>query len=322
MLRLPLQREALRSAALFSGALALAALLAGSVRVLPWLLEPGVPLRVAMPFARGIAEVAVESAVLLGWPLGWAMAAERFADRGEARVLALLGESPARSTLRLWRSALPLAAVLVAASLLGGRDAAAPGRIANDLIAQGERACATAPAATTYAVPFVGATWLCAPARTPRLYGHGPGAMSGAVFCAAGAHIAGDMRRIDMREADLLLGHTALRVRQMTLRGLPPWAQASGAPAWLRALVLLGAAMIAAFLATEGMLRRLGRGPLAAVVIGAVGPLAALGVMRALERGDARAGWYAVIPLVAAGATWLTQIVAVRVGRRRWSARA
>ena len=54
----PLHRPALRSAAAFCAGLSVAAVVAGSVRVLPWLLEPSVPLGVAIPFARGLAELA------------------------------------------------------------------------------------------------------------------------------------------------------------------------------------------------------------------------------------------------------------------------
>jgi hypothetical protein len=47
------------------------ALLAGAVRILPWLLDPSVPMRVALPFIRGVVELAFEAAVIVGWPLGW-----------------------------------------------------------------------------------------------------------------------------------------------------------------------------------------------------------------------------------------------------------
>src|SRR5437660_175150 len=90
----PLSRAAAKSSAIWCGGLAVAALFAGAVRILPWVLDPSVPMRVALPFARGVAELAIEAAILVGWPIGWALAAHRFAERGEARAMMLLGESP------------------------------------------------------------------------------------------------------------------------------------------------------------------------------------------------------------------------------------
>ena len=68
-----------------------------------------------MPFARAVASVALEAAVLVGWPIGWALAAFALAERGEARVLAMLGERPFATTARL----VPLV-VVFGAILAGG----------------------------------------------------------------------------------------------------------------------------------------------------------------------------------------------------------
>src|SRR5262249_35306720 len=115
------------------GLVALVSLAAAAVRVGPWLLEPDVPWRVAAPVARGLTFVALEVALLVGWPVGWVLAAQRFSERGEARVLLLLGERPAVTVLRLATQACVLSACLVAISWLGGRDAREPGRVARAL---------------------------------------------------------------------------------------------------------------------------------------------------------------------------------------------
>lgn len=301
----PLHRPALRTAAAFCAGLAVAAVVAGSVRVLPWLLEPSVPLRVAIPFARGLAELAVEAALLVGWPLGFALAAHRFAERGDARVLALLGEPPLRSALRLWPAMAPFAALLALVSFLGGRDAGAPGRVAQDLVAEGRAACEVATERSTRTVPFLSATWLCASGQPPLLYGHAPGAMGNAVYTARNVSIAGDMRRIDLDDAHLLFGDNQLAVKALTLRGLSPWAQSSSLPPLLRSVLLVLAALASAFAAVEAALRRTARGPMGALWLGAMGPLAALLVLRGLDRVDARPPSYVLLPVAALIATLL-----------------
>src|SRR5512140_174181 len=127
-----LQRTALRAAATVTGVVLVAAGLAAAVRLLPWLLDARVPAHVALPFARGLLAVALEAALLLGWPIGWALATHRLVERGEALVLQSLGEAPLATLRRLAPQGLALAAVLAAASLVGGRDAREPGRVVTE----------------------------------------------------------------------------------------------------------------------------------------------------------------------------------------------
>src|SRR5277367_3823950 len=135
-----------RNAALVATAiLALVGLLAGAVRILPWLLDPAVPWRVAQPFARGLAAVSIEAALLVGWPIGWALACFRFVERGEARVLQTLGQPPHETVARLVPRGAPLALALAAVALVYGGDASAPGRVATDLVARARISCEAAP---------------------------------------------------------------------------------------------------------------------------------------------------------------------------------
>src|SRR5439155_25861803 len=107
------------------------------------------------PFARSVATLAIEAAILVGWPVGWALAAFAMVERGEARVLATLGESPARSTSRLAPQALLLGALLAVASALGARDATEPGRVVTELLDRGRAACDAVTEPTTLTVPFL-----------------------------------------------------------------------------------------------------------------------------------------------------------------------
>ena len=323
----PIASVAMRGAVLASLLVLVAALVGAAVRLLPWVLDPTIPWAVLAPFARSLLAIAVEAAILTGWPVGWALAAARLVERGEAGVLASLGEAPTQTVSRL----LPQAALFVAAlgitSAALGRDAAAPGRVVRALIDEGRSACvheAGRPTPATHAVPFVAATWLCTPGA-PRLVGRAP--LGGVVFTASGARVSDDLRRIDLDDARLALPASAnddggltfrLRVGTLTLRGLAPWAQASAVPPLLRAAIVTSSGLCAASAAVLALLtlRRRRIGTVAAVAIGASGPLAALGALRGLERRVpevASGGWllaFALVPMVAVVAVASASFVA------------
>jgi hypothetical protein len=313
----PIAPVALRGALVASLLVLVAALVGAAVRLLPWVLDPSISWATLGPFARSLVAVAVEAAVLTGWPVGWALAASRLVERGEARVLASLGETPLQTVFRLVPQAALFVAVLGVTSIALGRDAAAPGRIVGALLAEGRAACGEPsdhekPA--THAVPFVSATWLCAPGGA-RLVGRAP--LGGVVFTATNAHVSDDLRRIDLEDARLGLplagggakGEGALtfkvHVGTLTLRGLAPWAHASSIPPLVRAAVVTGSGLAAASAAVFALLklRRRRVGTVAAVGVGAAGPLAALGAMRGLELR---------VPEVAPGA-WLLAFVLVPI---------
>jgi hypothetical protein len=311
---------AFRSAAIASAILAALALAAGAVRLLPWMFDPSVPWRVAAPFARGLASLALEAAILVGWPVGWALACVGALESGEARALQALGERPARTVARLAPQALLFAAALAGVALVWGRDASEPGRVATELLTESRTSCARAAAPKTYAVPFTELTWLCVPGASPRLVGGG-GAMSGfgdTMFTATGARIAGDFRGLDLDDANLSLPTnptTNVRVGALHLRGLAPWSHASTlAPVW-RALVSVSSGLVAAALAAYFALRRAYRTRLLAIGVGAAGALAELGVVRLLERSDARALFYCTAPFASAAATVAAALVFSRLPR-------
>ena len=235
---MPWTRRALRGALIGTAVAALAALAGGIVRILPWLLDPSVTWRVAAPFARSLAVIAGEAALAVGWPVGWALATQGFVERGEARVLRLLGERPLRTTARLAAHGLCLAVALGATSLASAVESTEPGRIVTELIQQGQAACRNADAPRTYVVPFFGATWLCAPGRPPRLAGQGPGRLSALVFSATDARASGDLARLDLDDAFVAFSGFSLHVGHLTLSGVTPWGHASSVKPWPRALAL------------------------------------------------------------------------------------
>jgi hypothetical protein len=314
----PFARAARNTALVASSAIALVGLFAGAVRVLPWLLDPAVPWRVAAPFARGLAAVAFEAALLVGWPVGWALACLRLIESGEARVLQTLGEPPQTTVARLAPQGLALALVLGAVALVYGADASAPGRVATELLVSARTSCAAAQTPKTYVVPFIDMTWLCAPGREPRLVGSPPGTMASAMLTASGASIAGDFRALELDDARVLLPGAppiAMHVSSLTMHGMAPWAHASTLPAPLRSLVLALAAWVSASLAAYAVLRRAVRTRLGVLALAAAGPLAALGLMRLLERQGARPVAFLLVPL--AGGAWCLLAAALLSRLRR-----
>ncbi|MBX3263603.1 MAG: hypothetical protein KF782_28285 [Labilithrix sp.] len=304
----PLALPALVVAASATALILGAALIGATIRLLPWALDPTIPWSTLAPFAKSLLVVAFEAALMTGWPVGWALAAQRLVERGEARVLASLGESPRRTVGRLLPQALLLGGLLVSSSTVLGRDAVAPGKVVNALLADGRASCA--PGATR-GVPFVSATWLCPPRQgadtPPRLVGRAP--LGGVVFTAEDARVSDDLRRIELAGARLTLptgsSATTVRVRvdTLVLRGLSPWARASSLPPALRAVVVTGSSLVAGGAAATVILRARRRriGGVAAAAIGAAGPLAALVALRALELRvpeTSPGGWLALFSLV------------------------
>jgi hypothetical protein len=314
--------RASRNAALVAAAiLALVGLLAGAVRILPWLLDPAVPWRVAQPFARGLAAVSIEAALLAGWPIGWALACFRFVERGEARVLQTLGQPPLETVTRLIPGGAPLALALAGVALVYGSDASAPGRVVTDLIGQARASCEVSSGPATYSIPFTDLTWLCAPDRPPRVVGTGPGQMASVMLSARGARVAGDFRALDLDDAQVLLPSTPpalVQVGSLSMHGMAPWARASTLSAPARALVLGLTAWLSASVAAYLVLKRAAAARAHALVLGAAGPIAALGLVRLLETSDARPAVFALVPGAGAAAALVAGALVSRLrGRRR-----
>lgn len=288
----PFAPAALRRAAWASGLVLVAALVGAAVRLLPWVLDPTIPWGTLAPFARSLLEVAVEASLLVGWPVGWALATARLVERGEADALASVGEAPIETLRRLVPQAALVVALLAVTSAALGRDAAAPGRIVRALLDEGRAACAgpvSREGPGTHAVPFVGATWVCHPEPAgPRLVGRAP--IGGVLYTASRARVTDDLRRIDLDDARLGLPSATgvsfhARVNTLTLKGLAPWAQASSIPPALRAVVVTVSGILASGAAVLALLRLRRRriGSVASIAVGAAGPLAALGALRGLE---------------------------------------
>ncbi len=242
-------------------------------------------------------------------------------ERGEARVLQTLGQPPLETVARLIPGGAPLALALAGVALVYGSDASAPGRVVTDLIGQARASCEAAKAPVTYSIPFTDLTWLCAPDREPRVVGSGPGQMASVTLSARAARVAGDFRALDLDDARVLLPSTPpvlVSVGSLSMHGMAPWARASTLSAPARALVLGMTAWLSASVAAYVVLKRAAAARAHALVLGAAGPIVALGLVRLLETADARPMGFAVVPLVgAASALFAGELVSRLRGRRR-----
>ena len=279
---------AFRGAVEASTVAAAIALSAGLVRILPWLLDTSVTWRVAAPFARSLLVVALEAAVAVGWPLGWALAGVAFVRSGEGRVMSLLGERPARTVSRLVPQAIAFVALLGGLSFASARESTEPGRIVSELIADGRAAClhASSGETRTYTVPFFDAAWLCGAGVEARLVGQGPGPLASLTFSARDARASGDLGSIDLDDAHIALAapRVTLHVDALHLRGTAPWGHASNVAPLARALTLSSAVGLSALAAVGLVLSGRDRSRLDAIVIGAAGPIVTLALLRAAER--------------------------------------
>jgi hypothetical protein len=202
-----------------------------------------------------------------------------------------------------------------------GSDASAPGRVVTDLIAQARASCESAAEPVTYSIPFTDLTWLCAPNREPRVVGSGPGQMASITLSARAARVAGDFRALELDDASVLLPATPpvlVHVGSLTMHGMAPWARAATLSAPARALVLGLTAWLSASVAAFVTLRRAATARAHALVLGAAGPVAALGLVRLLETSDARPLAFALVPVAGVAAALLAAALVSRLrGRRR-----
>ena len=284
---------------------------AGLVRLLPWLLAPQVPIEVAWPFARALAAVAVETAILLGPAVGFALAAATAVELGEARALFALGQSPRRIALATW----PVAAALAVGALLlsagAGAGAKQPGRFAKELIEQGRLSCEGVERSRSAEVPVVGVTWLCFsdPEAPPRLVGTLPGTGNRASFTATRMVPSDDLRSFEIDDLRLAARGSesypavSLGAKRAVVSGLAPWGRPGNLAPATRASMLCATGALLALLAAWLVLQLSVADRALAAALGFAGPVAAFAVLHSLD-GDARQGWpYAAVPVVGVAAT-------------------
>ena len=315
-------RIAIRAALAAVGIVFIVAAGAGVVRLLPWLSSPDVPVRVALPFARALTAVAAETAVIIGLPVGSAMAAAILVDRGELRALCALGARPLKVALGALPALLVCAGCCSAVGALIDPGAGVPGRLARDLIEQGRRSCAGVARPRTALVPMTSLTWLCYPGHAPVLVGPVPKSHGRVWLSARNAVPSDDLRRMDVERLELFVlpdgKRPTFRARATKARfeGLTPWGRPAGISTVSRALVVALAALILAMsLAT--MVFDLGlRSRTVAAVVGLLVAALSLTLLHRVESFATGPAPYWLVPW-AGLAPWVAGQVLIQAGNVR-----
>jgi hypothetical protein len=296
---------ALHTAVVAAGVLGVA-VVAGAVRILPLFLADRVPSTLLPVLGRGILGVALETAVFVAPPVGWALAASRLVERGEARALFAIGVRPSRLVADSWPAGLGVALAAGLAAVSWGGQAAAPGASVRGMLAAARAACVAGPRPGIADVPLLGASWVCLEGDEPRILGPAPG--GGGVLAASSLSVSDDLRVLEATDLEIVVRaaesdlpepppKVTLHAASAVLRGVPPVGRASNLrPAARAALLGIGAAVLAAAAAGVALAASV-RTRAAAIALGAAGPAAALLVLSALERGETRPIVYLAVPL-------------------------
>lgn len=228
---------------------------ASTVRLLPWIVAPDVPLPVGVAFLRSLLLAAVEVVLLLAVPIGAALEVTRWRADGTVAALRALGVGPVRQTGNVVVVALAASALCLLVSLESAAVAEAPGSLSNELLQAAARsACRDERPAR---VPLAGATWLCCSGRARlagRLPDDGPARMA---WTARDASFSPGLQRIELHDAHWTFAEPAVSVRARTvvLTGLLPWVVPASTPAALRALATALTALGAALASSWALLR-------------------------------------------------------------------
>lgn len=301
-----------------AGALVLAAgIAAGAIRLLPWLVAPGVPLRLAAPFARALLLGAGEMTVLVALPVGVAIAAAVFVERGEARALCTLGVPPARLCVALVAPGVVLVGLYTAA--VSYTPSESPGRLAARLLDEGRASCADGALPRRVDVPLVALAWLCF-REGPKLVGHLPGVSRDAWFSVDDVQLDGDLRSLGARGLALATRLESrplhLRVAEARVRGLRGWGRAKSATGAFRGALVGAAALASALSVALGLIRGGRPGPVAAGVLAGVSAAVMAFILSRLDARDAPLSAYVAVPIagtaISAGAFALFRAAARR----------
>lgn len=316
----------LRHTSLVAAGVLLVSLVAGAVRAMPLLLGPGVPARLALPFARAALFVSLEAALFVAPPIAAALVAARIVDRGEARAVFALGMSPRALVLGAWPVWLLVALAAACASAAWGREAQAPGRIVVELLHEGRAACAAearrrphAPVAVE--VPLASVSWVCLPGEAPRAVGVLPAGQR-AAFAARSIEPSADLASLHLYDLSIAVpageahGPAYARVGDASIRGLVPLGRPSNLRAPLRAALLGLTAAVGAALAAFVVITWSIGGRAIALGIGLAGPSAALMVLSSLERAPSPIAAYAGVFAAAVAAPLAGAFLAGRA--RAW----
>ncbi len=291
---------------------------AGTIRLLPWLIAPGVPLRLCVPFAELLAGAALEAALLVGLPVGICIGAALFVERGEARAFAALGLSP----LVVIRSMVGLSVVVAAAYTWSASlvDPESPGVLARRLVEAGESSCRDAHGGRVD-VPLVGVSWLCF--ATPRVSGRILGVRSEAWFSATALRPDDDLGSVDLDDVHVAgkLGSAgppvSLHASRVRIHGLSRFGRPRSFSGHIRGFLVVSSALAAALLAAWFVVRDAIGAPILAAAVAGASAASMLGALHALDAHGASASAYGWVPAIGTGAVFVGFFATKRLYWRR-----
>jgi hypothetical protein len=311
----PLFTLSARAAAVAGGAVVALGVVGSLIRLLPWLVAPHVPWRLALPFARLLIGSVVESALIVALPTGAALGAAEFVERGEARALLALGARPARMVASLVAPGLALVVLCGGAAKLE-EDRSAPGRLATRLLDDGRAGCAGRNE-RRIDVPVLSVSWLCME-DGPWLAGRVPGLSVPFWFTSRGLRAEDDLRKVSL-ESVSVAGRTEgtlvrLRAAHAHVFGLTGWGGGSARLTGAARGVAISTSALAAALTVAWLGLVLATGPLGAVVVAAVTDGTLLAVWHAVDSRPYPPGWYGLVAVSGV----VSAILASFLVSRRW----
>jgi hypothetical protein len=224
------------------------------VKLLPFVENYGGSFQSIGPLAAAAFATVLEVSVLLGTPLGFALAASHGASSpqlvsatGSVRVKQLLG---AALIIGLFWS--------VATSVLGGVanvELATPGRVANGLLETAREACTANRGNKTVVIPILGSRWRCNDSGSPTLVGNLTRSNASVSYSATGMSVSEDMTYVELNRLEVstpaVQGRPAVRltVEGAKLRGFFSLARPVKLGEWGRALFVAFSALFLSLLA-------------------------------------------------------------------------
>lgn len=225
---------------------------AATVRLLPWLVAPNVPLGVCVAFFTPLVLGSIEVALFVALPLGCALASADCVQDGTSKTLCTLGVAPARQTFNFAAVGIVFACLNLLVSAQSASAANCPGALTNSLLhAAAIDSCQTGLVAY---VPVVDVSWLCIQ-NTPRLVGQLP--RQGMVWTARGASFSERLNQLELHDVHWVLRRPAIRVRanRVLVSGFAPWLSSSSVDPWLRGLATALSSLFAACSAVWTLMR-------------------------------------------------------------------
>jgi len=189
-------------------------------------------LHVAAAFARRAASIAIEASVALGWPIGWALAAHRWSERGKRSALQYVERTP-RHGERLALQGAELASLVVPPVWSGARRRTNRG-VVEQLLEEGAspaRRLRPVVVRSTFSGKRGSASRRASAHRRARARKR-----SGVLVSASARGCRKTVRQVELEDAtssrfaarDLdTLGEWCTSGNARDCAGLPPWAQSS-----------------------------------------------------------------------------------------------